>query len=566
MERRSGIVIMSKLIVLLRGLIPIMIVAIALGTLGYLCAISITIFGAQIIAGNIDSSGPLSQLSTDHLIALMIAAAISRGILHYVEQYCNHFIAFKLLAVIRKKVFHSLRALCPAKLDGKDKGNLISVITTDIELLEVFYAHTISPIFIATLTSIVMIVFFCQYSYLSALIAALAYIVVGIVVPLVNGRLGKRGGSEYREKFGELNSFVLETLRGLDDIIQYDCGTNKIEELNPKTSEIERSQRKLGAFEGMQRSITNAIIIIFTVIMLLLCVSLNNSGEMSINAAVVCIVAMMGSFGPVVAIASLSNNLNQTLASGERVLSILEEKPSVDEVLGKEPLTASSEPNAVELSEVDFSYEDTKILSNLSLKFKRGKITGILGKSGCGKSTILKLIMRFYDPQSGAVKIEGRDVKDINTGDLRGDISYVTQETHLFNGSIADNIAIAKRGASSEEIKRAAKCASIHDFIMTLESGYDTNVGELGEVLSGGEKQRIGVARAFLHDGDVMLLDEPTSNLDALNEGTILKSLSESANDKTVVFVSHRKSTLALADELIEIDDRHRTVCENTLS
>ncbi len=554
MQRRSGIVIMSKLIGLLKGLIPIMIVAILLGTIGYLCAISITIFGAQIIASHIEPSGILSHISTESLIIMMIAAAICRGVFHYIEQYCNHFIAFKLLAIIRHNIFCALRKLCPAKLDGKDKGNLISIITTDIELLEVFYAHTISPIFIAIATSAILIAFFFQYSIYAALLATIAYCVVGILVPLFNGSRGKKYGSDYREEFGELNSFVLESLRGLDDIIQYSCGDKRIDELNSRTSQIASSQEKLTAFEGSQRSITNIVIIISSVCMLCLCAYLQVNGQMTINASIVCTIAMMGSFGPVVAIASLSNNLNQTLASGERVLEILEEKPAFDEVSNQSPLATSDMTNIAEFKNVDFGYKEDKILSNLSIKFDRGKIIGILGASGCGKSTILKLLMRFYDPDSGTVRVENRDVKTINTDDLRDKFSYVTQETHLFNDSIANNIAIAKLDATQEEIENAAKCASIHDFIMTLDVGYDTNIGELGDMLSGGEKQRLGLARAFLHDGDIMLLDEPTSNLDALNEGIILKSLSESAEDKTIIFVSHRASTLALADNLIKIE------------
>lgn len=553
MERRPGIVIMGKLIGLLKGLIPIMVVAIVLGTLGYLCAISITIFGAQIIASQFDGSGLLLQFSADVLIIMMIVAAISRGILHYAEQYCNHFIAFKLLAVVRKKVFHALRALCPAKLDGKDKGNLISVITTDIELLEVFYAHTISPIFIAMLTSLIMVAFFWQYSAYAAVLAIIAYAVVGVAVPLINGSFGKNIGSEYREKFGDMNSFTLETLRGIDDVIQYDYASRKIDELNSKTEDMEHSHKKLSSFEGVQRSITNAVIIIFTAFMLGLCAFLNQTGEMGVNAAIVCVVAMMGSFGPVVAIASLSNNLNQTLASGERVLRILEEEPLINEVTGAEPLRKSEGEVAAELEDVDFSYDERKILSHLSLAFKRGKMTGILGKSGCGKSTILKLLMRFYNPQAGVVNIEERDVRSVNAEDLRHSISYVTQETQLFNDTIAANIAVGKQNATKQEVENAAKAASIHNFITTLPEGYDTNVGELGDTLSGGEKQRIGVARAFLHDADIMLLDEPTSNLDALNEGIILESLNKSASNKTVVFVSHRPSTLSSADDLIQL-------------
>ena len=553
MTRRSGIVIMSKLIGLLKGLIPIMLAAVMLGTIGYLCAISITIFGAQIISSQIDNSGPLASFSPDILIIAMIVAAILRGLLHYIEQYCNHFIAFKLLAIVRHNVFHQLRQLCPAKLDGKDKGNLISVITTDIELLEVFYAHTISPILIAILSSLAMIAFFCQYSLFAGIYAAVAYCLVGIAVPLINSKRGKDFGTEYREKFGELNSFTLDTLRGLEEVIQFDCGQNKLDELRERTENISSSQRKLSNLEGTQRSSTNAIVLFVALGMFLMTVYLNQTGQTTINGIIVCTVAMMGSFGPVIAIASLSNNLNQTLASGERVLQILEEEPSIEEVVNKEPLENLDCKVAAGLEQVDFSYYKNEILDNFAQEFNRGKLTGILGPSGCGKSTILKLLMRFYDPQKGKVRLYDRDVKEVNSSELRAIESYVTQDTHLFNDTIANNIAIGKLDATRDEIVEASKKASVHDFIETLSQGYDTKVGELGEALSGGEKQRIGIARAFLHNGDIMLLDEPTSNLDSLNEGIILKSLNESAKNKTIILVSHRRSTLSCCDELIEL-------------
>mgnify|MGYP002588880353 FL=1 len=568
-KRRSAIQIMGSLIGLVKPLLHIMLAAIILGTLGYLCAIFLTILAGQVIVHGLLTGAAGMTVPVDNMwlvftpvktiITVMIVIAVLRGILHYMEQYCNHFIAFKLLAIIRHKVFAALRKLCPAKLEGRDKGNLISIITTDIELLEVFYAHTISPIAIATLTSIIMVIFIGRYHWLAGLLALAAYLIVGVAIPMWNGKRGSQKGMEFRTNFGELNSFVLDSLRGLDETIQYGQGEKRKEQMSERSKNLAGMQESLSKMEGSQRSFTNMVILLASFGMLALTIWLYDKGTMGFEGILTCTIAMMGSFGPVVALSSLSNNLNQTLASGERVLSLLEETPLVEEIPGDVETSGAEsmeyEFTGAEAENVTFAYGEEVILDNYSLKLQPGKITGIHGASGSGKSTLLKLLMRFWDVQDGSVSVDGTDVRKIPTKHLRDMESYVTQETHLFHDSIANNIAIAKPGASREEIMEAAKKASIHDFIMTLPKGYDTEVGELGDTLSGGEKQRIGIARAFLHECPLILLDEPTSNLDSLNEGIILKSLKESAEKKTVVLVSHRVSTMNVADVVYEMEN-----------
>ena len=596
-KRRSAISIMGSLIGLVKPLLHIMLAAIILGTAGYLCAIFLTILAGQVIVHGLIAGGAGSVKT---IITVMLIIAVLRGILHYAEQYCNHFIAFKLLAIIRHKVFAALRKLCPAKLEGRDKGNLISIITTDIELLEVFYAHTISPIAIATLTSLVMVVFIGRYHWLAGILALIAYLIVGVVIPMWNGKCGSQMGMEFRTNFGELNSFVLDSLRGLDETIQYDQGEKRKEQMSERSRSLAGMQEKLSKMEGTQRSFTNLVILLASFGMLALTVWLYGKGEIGFEGILTCTIAMMGSFGPVVALSSLSNNLNQTLASGERVLSLLEETPMVEEIPRDVDIRTDSDnesantfivsentdndirnqnnspekekyilrgiltgraKNSVkafsgaEAQHVTFAYENETILDDYSLKLESGKITGIHGASGSGKSTLLKLLMRFWDVNEGSVSVDGEDVRKIPTRHLRDMESYVTQETHLFHDSIANNIAVGSPGASREAIIEAAKKASIHDFIMKLPKGYDTEVGELGDTLSGGEKQRIGIARAFLHDSPLILMDEPTSNLDSLNEGIILKSLREAAEKKTVVLVSHRKSTMNIVDTVFEMKD-----------
>ena len=612
-KRRSAIAIMGSLIGLVKPLLHIMAAAIILGTVGYLCAIFLTILAGQVIlhglAGNDAGAGIsviseaamkstwLSGVSVNRILAVMILIAVLRGIFHYMEQYCNHFIAFKLLAIIRHKVFAALRKLCPAKLEGRDKGNLISIITTDIELLEVFYAHTISPIAIATLTSVIMVIFIGRYHVLAGVLALAAYLIVGVVIPMWNGKRGSQKGMEFRTEFGELNSFVLDSLRGLDETIQYSQGEKRKAQMSDQSRKLAGMQEDLSRMEGSQRSFTNLVILVASFGMLALTIHLYGMGEIGFDGILTCTIAMMGSFGPVVALSSLSNNLNQTLASGERVLSLLEEKPLVEELPDGTGLHAvgrfndvekQNEPERItvgmyvkgwekdevyssdsekienesvvgflgaEAFHVTFAYEEETILDDYSLKLAPGKITGIHGSSGSGKSTLLKLLMRFWDVNEGNIFVDNKDVREIPTRHLRDLESYVTQETHLFHDSIANNIAIAKPGATREEIMAAAKKASIHDFIMTLPKGYDTEVGELGDTLSGGEKQRIGIARAFLHDSPLLLLDEPTSNLDSLNEGIILKSLKEDTTRRTVVLVSHRVSTMNVADVVYEMEN-----------
>ena len=619
-KRRSALSIMGSLIGLVKPLIHIMLAAIILGTAGYLCAIFLTILAGQVIVHGLIAGGAtntaigtvltetvtsgnvateagtitvknmwLINTPVKTIITVMIIIAVLRGILHYAEQYCNHFIAFKLLAIIRHKVFAALRKLCPAKLEGREKGNLISIITTDIELLEVFYAHTISPIAIATLTSLIMVIFIGRYHWLAGLLALAAYMIVGIVIPMWNGRRGSQMGMEFRTNFGELNSFVLDSLRGLDETIQYDQGEKRKEQMSERSRSLAGMQEKLSKMEGAQRSFTNMVILLASFGMLALTIWLYGKGEIGFAGILTCTIAMMGSFGPVVALSSLSNNLNQTLASGERVLSLLEETPMVEEISGDVDIRTDSgnmsvisnetdditknEKNILngisaggemcrgnafsgaEANNVTFAYESEIILDDYSLKLEPGKITGIHGASGSGKSTLLKLLMRFWDVNEGCVSVDGEDVRKIPTRHLRDMESYVTQETHLFHDSIANNIAVGCPGASREAIIEAAKKASIHDFIMKLPKGYDTEVGELGDTLSGGEKQRIGIARAFLHDSPLILMDEPTSNLDSLNEGIILKSLREASEKKTVVLVSHRKSTMNIADIVFEMKD-----------
>ena len=545
MNRRSGIYIMSRLIVMVRPLLFFMCIAICAGVLGYLCAIFLPVVAGMGLLGIVLQGGGFTG-SLFKLSLLMALMALMRGVLRYIEQACNHYIAFRLLALIRHKVFSALRELCPAKLEVRDKGDLIALITGDIELLEVFYAHTISPIAIAFITSLLLLVFIGRYHLLYALIAFLGYCLVGIVIPLVNSKKGALEGMQYRQQFAQLNSYILESLRGLKETLQYGADDRRLKELKNRCDELAKSRERLKRLEGASAGYTGICISTFSFATLFASVLIGSSFEEALLVSL----AVFSSFGPLTALSALSNNLMQTLASGERVLALLDEEPVVREVEGREDIDFEG----VDLDAVSFAYEKEKIIDNLSLSLAPKKIIGILGRSGSGKSTLLRLIRRFWDTDRGRILISGRDVKEINTKNLRAMESFLTQDTVIFHDTIAENIAIADASAGREQIIEAAKKASVHDFIMSLPKGYDTKASELGSSLSGGERQRIGLARAFLHNASLMLLDEPTSNLDSLNEGIILRALEKESEQRSIVLVSHRKSTLNIADEVIKLE------------
>lgn len=543
MKQRSGYKVMLSLIKLVKPLTLYMILAILMGLIGHLCASFITILGGYAILDVLNFNIGIN-LSTIFIIILL--CALLRGVFRYIEQSCNHYIAFKLLALLRDKVFVALRKLCPAKLEGRDKGNLIAVITSDIELLEVFYAHTISPIVIALLFSIIMIGFIGSYHWLLGIIAFMAYLFIGLIIPLIISKLNGNDGLKFRTKSGNLSSFVLDSLRGLSEILQYNNSQKRLLDMDEYTDELIVEEEKMKINLGRNTAITNSIILIFDFLMLFISALLYQKNIIGFNGVLISTLALFSSFGPVIALANLGSTLQNTFAAGNRVLDILEEEPVVNEVTGNKEIEFLN----AEAKDVTFSYDDEIILSNLSLKIPKNSITGIVGCSGSGKSTLLKLFMRFWDVKDGSIKISDEDVSKINTSNLRNMESFVSQETHLFHDSIKNNLLIAKLDASDEEIVEACKKAAIHDFILTLPKGYDTPVGELGDTLSSGQKQRIGLARAFLHNAPFMLLDEPTSNLDSLNEGTILKAINEEKEDRTIVLVSHRQSTMRIVDNV----------------
>ena len=551
MKKQSKLKTLLRLVKVVKPLTGFMLLAVVLGTLGFLSAQFIPILGGYALLAGLGLKG---GLRVEVIIGLLLLLAVIRAVLRFGEQWLNHYIAFTLLALLRDRVFRALRRLCPAKLESREKGDLISLITTDVELLEVFYAHTLSPICIAVLTSVVMCVFIGSYHWSLGILAALAFLMVGLVLPAVISRRSGTLGDELRAQSGELAAHMLENIRGLDETIQYDGGSQRLESMNRKTDELSRRQEQLSKLTGTNFGLANTLILFSDVAMLLLAGGLFSRGVTGFDGFLLPLLALMSSFGSVMALANLGTTLQSTIASGARVLAILDETPETEDITEQLPISFAG----AECSNVSFSYGEEEVLNGLTVSFPENRIIGVVGQSGCGKSTMLKLFMRFWQVKTGNISISDRNVAAINTADLRAMESYMTQETQLFRDTIAGNIRVARPEATDAEVENACRKAALHDFILTLPDGYQTQVGELGETLSGGERQRIGLARAFLHNAPFLLLDEPTSNLDSLNEAVILRSLKEEAKGKTIALVSHRRSTVRIADEVVMIENGRR--------
>ena len=547
--RKNGFVVMGHLLKLVTPLAHIMAFTITMGTLGFLAAIFIMVLGAMGLVNLLNFD---THLSFSGILTALIVLAVVRGALRYLEQMSGHYIAFKLLALLRDKVFSSLRRLAFVKLQDKQAGQLVSLVTNDIELLEVFYAHTIAPIMIAFFTSAILLLVFGHLSGWFVVVALAAYLTVGVILPIITTKLAREDGRRYRELVGEMNDFFLDSVRGMKEIQLFGYAKQRLNEIQQRSQKIDTAFERIKDQEAKVRVYTEVAVSAFNIIMLFTGLILFSLDKIDFSAFLIGVILLMSSYGPVIALSNLSSNLLQTLASGERVLSLLAEEPELKDV---ESAVDLKEVSRIDVENVNFAYGEEQILSDVSLSVKKGEILGIHGRSGSGKSTLLKLVMRFYDPKSGSIKINGETLPNINTRSLRDNMAYITQQTYIFNETIEENIRLARRDATLEEIMEAAKKASIHDFILSLPEGYQTKMTELGGNLSDGEKQRIGIARAFLHNAPIILLDEPTSNLDSLNEAMILKSLLNVKAEKLIILVSHRQSTMAICDQVIGIEN-----------
>ena len=546
--RRSGLSIMGNLVSLLGGFAMVLLGAVINGSIGYLCAMGVTVLGA---AGVAKALGENIALSYNWIIALAIGCGVLRGLLRYIEQYSNHYIAFKLLAILRDRIFRVLRKLCPAKLESRKKGSIIAMLTSDIETLEVFYAHTLSPICIAILVSLTVCVFTgTVVSPWLAAAAFLGYLVIGILVPVISSAALKESGVNYRREFASFNSYFLDSIKGIQDILFHNAGEQRKKEVNERSEKLLKETRQMKEASTKAAAATELIVSLFILLTLAVGILLVHKGEITVGKMVLGVVAVFGSFGPVIAISALPGNLTQTFASGDRVLNLLEETPVAEEITNGKNISYEK----LEVKDLSFAYNTSEpVLKNICMHAQKGEIVGIVGESGCGKSTLLKLLLRFWKKDSGEINYNNIDIEQINTSNLLDNVTMVSQVTYLFDDTIEENLRIARPDATQEELEEACRMASVHDFITTLPQGYKTRVGALGDNLSAGEKQRIGLARAFLSGRELILLDEPTSNVDSINEGIILKALAQQKHKKSIILVSHRESTMAIADRVYKM-------------
>ncbi len=548
--RRSGAAIMASLILLLGSLAYIMVLAVLNGSIGFLCAMGVTVFGAVGIA---KALGETIALSYGMIVTFAIICGVLRGLLRYLEQYSNHYIAFRLLAVLRDKIFGALRTLCPAKLEGKQKGSIIAMITSDIETLEVFYAHTISPICIAVLVSSVVCCFVGVVSdWRLALVALAGYVTVGIIVPMISSGKLKESGVRYRGEFAAFNAYFLDSIKGIKDIVFHNAGETREAEVNRRSRLLLSETKKMKHDTTKAAAATELCVSVFILLTLSAGIVLVTKDMLTFGRMLIGVVTVFGSFGPVIAISALPGNLTQTFASGDRVLNLLAEEPAVRTVENGKEFRYDN----LEVKNLSFSYdEQNKVLSDICMQARKGEIVGIVGESGCGKSTLLKLLLRFWQKSTGELLYNGMDIESIASESLLKNVTMVSQVTYLFDETIEENLRIAKPDATMEELEEACRLAAIHEFILSLPEGYQSKVGALGDNLSAGEKQRIGLARAFLRGSDLILLDEPTSNVDSINEGIILKALQEQKNKKSIILVSHRESTMSIADRIYHMEE-----------
>lgn len=547
--RRSGAKIMAELILLLGSLAYIMLLAVINGSLGFLCAMGVTLMGAVGIAKVL---GETIALSYGAIVTLAVACGVLRGILRYFEQYGNHYIAFRLLAVLRDKIFAALRKLCPAKLESRQKGAIIAMITSDIETLEVFYAHTISPICIAVLVSVFVLIFVGMVSsWWLAVFALIGDCIVGILMPLAASGKLKASGVRYRAGFSGFSAYFLDSIKGIREIVLNNGGKERENEINKRSELLLAETKKMKHDTVKAAAMTEFSVSAAIIFTLAAGIFLVIKDQLTIGRMIIGVVTVFSSFGPVIAVSALPGNLTQTFASGDRILNLLAEEPAVSPVNKGKSIVFED----LEVRNLSFSYDGrTKVLNDVCMYAKKGEIIGIMGESGCGKSTFLKLLLRFWQKDKGEISYHGIDVDHIDTESLLDNVTMVSQSTYLFDETIEENLRIAKPDASQEEIEDACKMASVHDLILSLPEGYRSRVGALGDKLSAGEKQRIGLARAFLCGSELILLDEPTSNVDSINEGIILKALKEQKEKKSIILVSHRESTMAIADRVYRME------------
>lgn len=489
-------------------------------------------------------------------IVLVIICAVGIGLGRFVEQYISHIAAYRLLAEMRTAIFNVLRSLAPAKLMGRQRGEIISVAVSDIETIEYFFAHTIGPAITAIVVPVIILSFVATYNVLYVLVLLPVYLATGVGIPVVAMKIGRKTGVSYRTGLGKLKAYILESIRGLKDILIYNNGDKRLQEIDNMGHSLNRIYKNIIRHRNMISSVPMLFTNCARVFILLAASVLMFRGEGVPNETVIVSFIAVASFASTQVLTGIMTSLLQTYAAAERLFQLVDEPLPVEE--SENPLSVDA-VNDISIENVSFGYDKTKnILENYSLHIKKNEKVGIMGESGCGKTTVLRLLLRFWDPCSGDILIDETNLRSLSFASLRRNIITLEQDTYLFNDTIGANISLGKPDATEQEIEHTAKLAQIHDFISRLPDGYNTQMGELGNRVSGGERQRIGIARAMLMNPSVLVMDEPTSSLDTLNERGILQTIDSEFKDCTVLTVSHRLSTVAGCDRIIHMTKQHR--------
>lgn len=547
MKKRNTFILIFQLLVFVKEFIPSILIAIFNGTLGFFLAMNITIFASLAI---IKYLGVPLCLSYSTLFGIILLSGALRGVARYIEQYFNHLLAFKLLAILREKIFATLRKLSPAKLDDKNKGEILSMLQGDIETLEIFYAHTITPIGIAFLTSSMTAIFLGVFVHWSlAIFALFAYMLVGGLLPYLFYRANHQNAKEYRQKLSLSNEEYLQNIFGSYEIFLQNKQQEQIQTISNTTHSLNSLYHTLEDKNTYFKNLCNTAIILLNLGIIVLGAYLAQNGKIESVLSIVGFVTLTSSFGSVIALANLPQNLSMSFASGNKILDLLQEQPLVQE--GEKKFDFER----VEIKNLSFEYQQKQTLKNINLEIKKGEIVGICGKSGSGKTTILKLLMHFYNPSEGEILYNGIPIQELTHQSLYENVNLFSQETYLFATTIEQNLRIAKPNASEEELIEVCKQASIYEWIISLPQGFQTQITDLQDNLSSGEKQRLGLARVFLRKPKLLLLDEATANIDALNEAIILKAIQQHSSSMGVLLISHRASTLSIAQRVYELND-----------
>jgi ATP-binding cassette, subfamily C, bacterial len=555
MEKMNNRWTLIRLIELTAPLIPLMVVSVLLGAAGNFAAVSMMVLGGVHLAGHLPGSVFSAAIVAGPVLLLL--SGLLRGPLRFFEHYTGHFVAFRLLAILRNRAFKNLKRLAPAKLTGSNSGDIVSSLMGDIEYIEVFFAHTAAPVFIALIVNSSLLVFLGQIWAGAVFILLPFYFAVGVFIPLIGFRIDRKAGASYRKTLGKTNAYVIDSFQGLRELLLFNCTEQRKRGLSDKSSALNAVQETLTVRRGIVTGIANLFIILSAALIVIIGAGKVVEGAVSMENYLISVILAVSGYGPLLALSALPADLAQVFPAAKRIFQLMDEPPAVKApIMDIRSCSVSKRPEKIILDHVSFSYPGTskQILTNVFLTIGKGEKVGIVGESGAGKSTFARLLLRFYDPTEGVIRVGGRRLDTISFAELYSLFTIVPQETYIFNKTLGENIMLGKPEASIREVKTAAESAGLSEFIAALPHGYETPAGELGSRLSAGERQRVSIARVLLKDSEIIILDEPTSNLDSINERRIVETMKNVFSDKTVIIISHRRTTLSWVDTVYQVE------------